>query len=104
MIHSPLKFILNKTRSKHTLPDLSFDYGELEPFISAKIMDKARFVNRIFFSSSSIFSNSEAHFNIVAIRAKYCTAGILKLKKQDAVLIEFQLVAHLTHRHNSCVL
>jgi len=31
--------IFNAVRTKHTLPDLPYDYGALEPFISAQIME-----------------------------------------------------------------
>lgn len=32
------KFSTFMIRNKHTLPDLSYDYGELEPVLSAEIM------------------------------------------------------------------
>ena len=37
-IESSPTFVLFRVRAKHTLPDLAFDYGALEPVISAEIM------------------------------------------------------------------
>ena len=34
-----LPSVLVPTRAKHTLPDLDYDYGALEPHVSAEIME-----------------------------------------------------------------
>ena len=60
------------TRAKHTLPDLDYDYGELEPHISAEIMEihhskhHATYVNNL-----NITEEKYAEAQAKGIQSKY---------------------------------